>query len=189
MLLCGKVEAQNTDIRWLRSVHSNTANPTVMEGISLSSYGLAFALPAGQLIYGFAVSDTVSVRNGIQTIAGLALTTGITYGLKYSIQRERPYDTYPDIVPHKMEDSYSMPSGHTSLAFSLATSAGLQYRKWYVIAPAYVYACAVGYSRIYLGVHYPSDILVGAAFGAGSAWLAYKGQQWLLKSKKKRKGF
>jgi membrane-associated phospholipid phosphatase len=178
--------AQGNDIKWLRSINNEAANPAAMEVVSLSSYGFAVALPVAQLIYGFAAKDTPSVHNAFQTVAGLALTTGITYGLKYSIQRERPYDSYPDIVPHVKEDSYSMPSGHTSLAFSMATSVSLQYRKWYVVAPAYLYAGAVGYSRMSLGVHYPSDVFVGAVVGAGSAWLSYKGQQWLMKSKKRK---
>lgn len=182
-------KAQGNDIKWLRSIHNESANPATMEALSYTTYGFAVALPVGQMVYGFAANDTPSMRNAVQTFAGLALTTGITYGLKYSLQRQRPYDAYPDILPHKTEDSYSMPSGHTSLAFSMATSVSLQYRKWYVVAPAYMYAGAVGYSRMYLGVHYPSDIVVGAIVGAGSAWLSYKGQQWLMKRKRTKPRF
>ena len=65
-----------------------------------------------------------------------------------------------------------MPSGHTALAFALATSAALEYKKWYVAVPAFLWASAVGYSRMYLGVHYFSDVLTGAAVGVGSAYLA-----------------
>lgn len=188
MLLCCtfKSNAQGSDIKWLRTIHHESADPSAMEGLSYTTYGFAVALPVGQMAYGLIAKDTPSMRNAIQTFAGLAITTGIIYGLKYSIQRPRPYDTYPDIIPHKTEDSYSMPSGHTSLAFSMATSVSLQYKKWYVVAPAYIYAGAVGYSRMYLGVHYPSDVVVGALVGAGSAWLSYKGQQWLMKSRKKK---
>ncbi len=181
-----QTNAQGNDIKWLRSIHHESDNPAAMEALSYTTYGFAVALPAGQMVYGLVTNDTPSMRNAIQTFAGLALTTGLTYGLKYSIQRPRPYDTYPDIIPHNTEDSYSMASGHTSLAFTMATSVSLQYKKWYVVAPAFAYAGAVGYSRMYLGVHYPSDILVGAAIGAGSAWLSYKGQQWLMKSKRKK---
>jgi membrane-associated phospholipid phosphatase len=67
----------------------------------------------------------------------------------------------------------SFPSGHTSMAFSLATSVSLAYPKWYVIFPSYLWAGAVGYSRMDLGVHYPSDVLFGAALGAGSAYLCH----------------
>ena len=179
------VHAQGNDIKWLRSIHRSSGS-RAMEGVSMSNYIVAMALPAGQLIYGYAADDSISKQNAWQTAAGLALTTGITYALKYSIQRERPFETYPDIKPSRLEDGYSIPSGHASLAFSMATSVSLQYKKWYVVAPAFLYAGLVSYSRLHLGVHYPSDVLVGAAVGTGSAWLCYKGQQWLFKRKQNK---
>jgi len=65
------------------------------------------------------------------------------------------------------------PSGHTSTAFATATALTLQYPKWYVIAPSYVYAGLVGYSRMHPGVHHPSDVLAGALIGAGCAYLSH----------------
>jgi undecaprenyl-diphosphatase len=67
----------------------------------------------------------------------------------------------------------SFPSGHTSSAFNTATFICLTYPKWYVIAPAALWATSVAYSRMYLGVHYPSDVLAGAVLGAGTAYLTY----------------
>jgi len=105
--------------------------------------------------------------------------------LKNTVKRERPFNSYPDIQKETSGGGYSFPSGHTSDAFSLATSVTLAYPKWYVIVPAYAWASAVGYSRMDLGVHYPSDVLMGAVTGAGSAYLCYKAQQWLHKRKNK----
>ncbi|MBS1773192.1 MAG: phosphatase PAP2 family protein [Bacteroidetes bacterium] len=157
-----------------------------MKGISNTHYAVGFCIPAGELIYGFARHDKQALYNGIQTLAGIGINTVVTYGIKHTVNRNRPFIDHPDIVPYEYYTSNSMPSGHTSFAFSAATSISLQYPKWYVIAPAYLWAGAVGYSRLYLGVHYPSDVLVGAVVGAGSAFIAYKGQQWLLKRKTKQ---
>lgn len=112
----------------------------------------------------------------------------LTYGLKYSVNRERPYIAHPDlnVDPAFYESSASFPSGHTSLAFSVATSLSLTHPKWYVIAPAYLWAGSVGYSRLNLGVHYPTDVLAGAVLGAGSAYLTYKANEWYQKNRPKR---
>jgi membrane-associated phospholipid phosphatase len=109
----------------------------------------------------------------------MAVDGVLTYGLKAAIDRPRPYVTYPDIIdPYRFMTSKSMPSGHTSLAFTTATALSLKYPKWYVIAPSYFWACSVGYSRMNLGVHYPSDVLAGAALGAGSAYLTMLINDW-----------
>jgi membrane-associated phospholipid phosphatase len=68
----------------------------------------------------------------------------------------------------------SFPSGHTTHAFVLATSVSLVYPEWYIIAPSYIWAGAVGYSRMHLGVHYPSDVWAGALIGSGSAYLCHQ---------------
>ncbi len=102
----------------------------------------------------------------------------ITHGLKNTVKRERPFEKYSFIVKRDVGGSYSFPSGHTSAAFCTATSLSLYFRKWYVVVPSYVWASSIGYARMYQGVHYPSDVLAGAVVGAGSAWLAYKMQQW-----------
>ncbi|MFN4246788.1 MAG: phosphatase PAP2 family protein [Flavipsychrobacter sp.] len=182
------VHAQNTDIDLLRNINGTRGSNTdaVMNGITQSTYPLAFATPATQLIVGYIRHDKQTIQNGWQTVSSLGTTVVLAYGLKYAINRSRPYETYKDIVPYHYDTDPSFPSGHTSIAFANATSLSLQYPKWYVIAPAYLWAGAIGYSRLQLGMHYPSDVLAGAIIGAGSAFIAYKGQQWLLKRKQKK---
>ena len=94
--------------------------------------------------------------------------------------RTRPYDvnTSVQLLVAKLHD-YSFPSGHTASAFALATSLCIKYPKWYVIAPSALWACSVGVSRMNEGVHYPSDVLAGAAIGAGCAIVNIYVNRWL----------
>ncbi|SHE09700.1 Major phosphate-irrepressible acid phosphatase precursor [Chlamydia abortus] len=87
---------------------------------------------------------------------------------KRSFGRTRPYVTLPHLqAPAKLLSDHSFPSGHTTAIFSAATSISLAVPS---IAPAmYLAAFAVGWSRIYLGHHYPSDVVFGAVTGTGFA--------------------
>jgi len=69
---------------------------------------------------------------------------------------------------------YSFISGHAANSFALATFLWLIFEKSYLI-PLLVWAGLIGYSRIYLGVHFPFDVLAGALFGLISGWLVFKG--------------
>lgn len=134
---------------------------------------VSVGIPAGLIITGWAQKDSSLIHNGLY-IGGSILASGIiTVGLKYGINRERPFVTYPEIEKLTEAGSPSFPSGHTSMAFSTATSISISYPKWYVIAPSFLWASGVGYSRMHLGVHYPSDVFVGALVGSGSAWLCH----------------
>ncbi|MBC7720947.1 MAG: phosphatase PAP2 family protein [Pedobacter sp.] len=177
--------AQNWDINLLKDINPQNPSSSYWQKASSTTYAIGVGVPATQLIVGFIKKDKKLQNQGWETIGGLAINSIVTFGLKYSINRERPYDKYPLLInPYKIEDSRSFPSGHTSTAFSVATSLSLQYKKWYVVVPAYVWASSVGYSRLYLGEHYPSDVLVGAAVGAGSAWLSnYLNKKYFSKKK------
>ncbi len=180
--------AQNADIRLLRKIHSNsprTADGT-MKLFTRTSYGISFCLPVGEIAYGLAENDKTVLYKGFESLAAIGINTVATYGIKHIINRSRPYTDYPDIIPDEYENGRSMPSGHTSVAFAAATAVSLQFPKWYIIAPAYLWAGAVGYSRLYLGTHYPSDVLAGALVGACSAVIAHKANQWLMKHKTKK---
>ncbi|MPM24454.1 putative undecaprenyl-diphosphatase YbjG [bioreactor metagenome] len=102
--------------------------------------------------------------------------------LKYSIDRTRPFKEYDFIEKLSSGGSPSFPSGHTTDAFVLATGLFLLFfrRSPYAFI-AYLWAIMVGYSRMYLGVHYPSDVLAGVVLGLFSAYLV------LLISKKSGK--
>ena len=179
--------AQNADINMLRSIslHRNAALGGIMITVSNSVYPVSAAIPLTELIVGYAEHDSKTIRNGWQSVGGDVLTGILTLGIKYGVNRARPYVTYPYLQPYQYDNDPSFPSGHTAFSFNTATSLSLCYPHWYVIAPSFLWASTVGYSRMYLGMHYPTDVLTGAVTGAGSAWLAYKGNRWLQRRKKK----
>jgi membrane-associated phospholipid phosphatase len=177
--------AQNPDIDILKKINQdrNQNLDKPFNSISKSVYPLSFALPISLLGTGFIKKDKNLQRQGFTSLASLAISMGTTYSLKKIINRDRPYLTYPNIQPYYIENDPAFPSGHTTAAFSTATSLSLTFKKWYIVVPAYTWAGAVAYSRLHLGVHYPSDVLAGAAIGAGSAWLCYKANRWLQREK------
>jgi undecaprenyl-diphosphatase len=180
------IHAQNWEVNLLNDINPDTKPSSgFWQKTSSYTYAVSIAAPASQLIVGFIKKDKNLQRQGWETIGGLAINTIVTQGLKYSIKRDRPYEKYPLLInPYQIENDKSFPSGHTSTAFAVATSLSIQYKKWYVVAPAYLWASSVGYSRLYLGEHYPSDVLAGAAIGAGSAWLShYLNKKYFSKKK------
>jgi undecaprenyl-diphosphatase len=176
-----RCNGQNIDYQILNFFNRQRkpAGDAVMSGLSASVYPLSAAMPLGQLMYGYTTHDSASIRRGWQTVGSMGINAVITLGLKYTINRVRPYVRYANLNPYTHEGDPSFPSGHTSYSFALATSLSLEYKSVYVRMPAYLWAASVGISRLYLGEHYPSDVVVGALCGAGSAWLAYKGQKFL----------
>src|SRR5438876_7728746 len=95
-----------------------------------------------------------------------ALTLGVTYGLKYSIDEQRPNG-----------GRHSFPSGHSSISFCSAEFMGKRYG-WEYGIPAYAAATFVAYSRVEAREHYPHDVIVGASIGIVSSYIFtrhYKG--------------
>lgn len=171
LLLSTNLIAQNTDIDLLRKINvdRNTKLDQTFIVITNSDSPVSLAVPSSFLIAGLIKKDSTLINKGLYIGGSLVVSTIITTGLKYTIKRDRPFVTYPDIVKLSPAGSPSFPSGHTSMAFSTATSLSLAVPKWFVVIPSYLWAGAMGYSRMHLGVHYPLDVLVGAMIGSGSA--------------------
>jgi len=173
--------AQNFDINTLKSINANESSfkTSFFKGEAQTVTVFNIAAPAGVFIAGALKHNKELKKEAVYMAGSFVLSSIITTVTKDIVKRERPFNKYSFIVKRDAGGSYSLPSGHTSAAFTTATSLSLLFPKWYVIAPSYLWAASVGYGRMYLGVHYPSDILAGAAIGAGSAWLGWKAQKWI----------
>ena len=161
---------QNGDINLLRKINpSEIKEGDFMSFVTHSDDPVTFGFPGVLILKGILTKDKNDLWNSGEMLSTSLLSSLMVFGLKSTIKRDRPFVTYPEITKHTHGGSYSMPSGHTSICFASATAVSLIYPKWYVIAPMYTWASLVGYSRMYLGVHYPSDVLAGALVGSGSA--------------------
>ncbi|MFW5873592.1 MAG: phosphatase PAP2 family protein [Bacillota bacterium] len=122
---------------------------TELGGLYLTSFYCVF-------IYLF-----ISKQTGLLA-GGISLTTSIIIQLiKRIINRPRPYYTFDNIkcLSEPLEN-YSFPSGHTAATFNLAI---IFSRTFPLLAPLFfIIALLVAFSRVYLGVHYPSDVISGA---------------------------
>ncbi len=178
--------AQNLDVNLLKeiNVNRNTNLDAGFNFITNTAKPLSIATPVIFYSIGLIKKDSSLKSNGIYIGEALVANLLITTAFKYSFNRERPYERYSFIQNATTESSPSFPSGHTSTSFALATSLSIAYPKWYVIAPSFLYASTVAYSRMHLGVHYPSDVFVGALIGVGSTLLTHEINKW-LKAKKR----
>lgn len=187
-LIPAAIFSQNIDIRLLRSINSEEIlnSDKYFRFITNSDTYVIIGAPVILAGAGLIRDDDTMLRSAFVIAASSIVNAGVTSALKYSINRERPFETYPDILKKAKAGSPSFPSGHTSSAFATATSLSLVYPEWYVIVPSFAYAGTVAYSRMHLGVHYPSDVAAGALIGAGCAYLTYKVNKALLNKNKRR---
>jgi undecaprenyl-diphosphatase len=110
-------------------------------------------------------------RKGLAAAAGwlvlVAVATfsadAVSFGVKDLVHRTRPFDAHPQIHPLYVVHSSSFPAGHAATAFAGATLLSYLVPR---AAPLFVLlAAAIGYSRVYVGVHYPGDVVAGALLG------------------------
>jgi undecaprenyl-diphosphatase len=173
-----------SELNTLRRINPNNPNNAVWINLSNTSKYISVGVPVGYFVAGLIHDDKALKQKAAYTAASILLNTASTTLLKNVVKRERPYNTYTGIFPDKIESDYAFPSGHTSSAFATATSLAIATKKWYVAVPAFAWSAGVGYSRIYLGQHYPSDVIMGALVGSSSALICHWATKQLAKRKK-----
>ncbi|MCX7785107.1 MAG: phosphatase PAP2 family protein [candidate division WOR-3 bacterium] len=165
--------ADNIDQSLYNTIHNNWRSPTmdrVMEFTEYASSPMALATSNLAVFYFGGEKE--------QKVAKLAVTSWVSASitgviLKGIFNRQRPENQSTS------RWNSSFPSGHTLSYFSLATVYSAKYHK--LAIPLYSFGVIIGLSRIYLGEHYPSDVLAGAMLGVGFGYLTLKLEKELKK--------
>jgi undecaprenyl-diphosphatase len=141
-------------------LHSEALTPAIM---AFSATGEHAALWMAIGATG-AIVDPARRRDWLRGMAAVAATQTLNTGIKFVVGRRRPaFDDLPALV--RTPTQLSFPSAHSASAFAaVGMFSGLLPR-----APLLVAATAMATSRVYLGVHYPTDIAAGALLGTGVA--------------------
>lgn len=163
-------ELNTIDSPTLRTVSTVTSDALIPLAVGVPSALYLYGITNMKAFGGDQASWRYSSESGVQIVATMGVTYGLTLLLKNIIDRPRPFQAYPDcITAYGADRDGSMPSGHSAGSAALATTLSLRYPEWYVIAPSVLYALYTGFSRMNLGMHYLSDVLAGYALGVGVA--------------------
>ena len=164
---------------WIRDNLTNPFLDTVMPYISsLARHGEFWILVAVVLLC-FKKTRKAGLAMGIAMALGFLVGN---IGLKNIIARTRPYDMVEVEVLVKHLSDFSFPSGHTLVSFNAAIALHHYHRKWGVTA--LVLASLIALSRLYLFVHYPTDVVAGLLLAVLLAFVSCRLVDWLWSRKK-----
>lgn len=160
----------------MRKIHSDSSKiaDKTFKFFSKSVTPITIGTPCALLFAGYSNDNQNDIRKGYKTAISILVAGALGSSLKLIVHRERPFKKYDFIRPKDRVGPYSFPSNHTAFAFSTATSLSLAFPKWYIIGPAYLFAGLAAYSRMYLGVHFPVDVLGGVVIGIASSILVWE---------------
>jgi len=166
LLLVAALLVGNWDVSLSNTIRQETTSRflrTTMDGLTLiGSYEGGATINLGVFFFG---GDRESHNAKLATVSWVSAAAATTL-IKGIVDRDRPN--------HSQTSRWdtSFPSSHTSTYFSLATVYALKYPS--LTIPLAVVGAGVAYSRVFLGEHYPTDVLAGAALGIGVGYLTVK---------------
>jgi membrane-associated phospholipid phosphatase len=156
-------------LNWLHD-HLLPHSVPVLQVVSDTTTYVSIALALFVLILAMVKRSKPLLHQFLMLVLVLLLVLLVTQGLKALIDRDRPFTTYPNIEKLSSGGDSSFPSGHTLEAFAVAAAISLLFSRKKIIIPVYTWAVMVAYSRMALGVHYPSDVLAGIIIGTFIGW-------------------
>jgi len=157
----------NWELRWMRWADGWWSSPVFDHALPWLTYlGSHYAL-----IFFIILSWIITKQRKVlrHLVLLYAIQSAVIYGLKFLIQRQRPFlflETASKLSkgPGEILDP-SFPSAHAAFSFMMATLLALWFPRYRVIF--FIVAGFIGWTRIYLGLHYPTDVIVGALLGYG----------------------
>lgn len=134
--------------------------------VSKTSFYISFSIPLGLFLYSLRYKLPALKMRSYFIFLSWAVSVIILNILKHAIDRPRPFRVLEGIEKLSAGGSPSFPSGHTLEAFTVISAVLLLFAlpRW-LNALLILWALMVAYSRIYLGVHYPSDVAAGIGLG------------------------
>ncbi len=164
-------ELDSSVLLWIQDTFENSYLTTVLKLITMAGNAGVIWIVLSAV---FCVNKKTR-RIGVLSFLGLAgsLIINIVI-LKNLVARTRPYETLSQVkLLIEAQNDYSFPSGHTASSFVVASVIFFSTRKKYGI-PCMLFAGLMGFTRLYVGVHYPSDVLAGMMSGITIGYFTVK---------------